>query len=407
EFDSLANAWNSLLDYRDTATGQNAILSTILENIPVGIEVCDAEASIEYANPAYLKMTGYSLAEVIGKNPNQLLASPSVKSGSWGDALVAISKGETWSAEIVSRRKDGSDFISSAMLSPVHNEQGELVHVVTVRQDITRQKARQKELKEARMRAEMADKAKSEFIANMSHELRTPLNAIIGFSEMLAEQKLGPLGNPQYVEFAGMAAKASHALLGSINSILDLSRLDSGTARIDKDKIDVARTLRKVIKTKAGRAEKRGIKISFSCEGNPQIATDELRFRQSISFLLCNAIKFNSKGGKIDIKCTRAGNNDCIISISDTGIGIAPEALEHVTDAFFRADNEFNRTEDGIGLGLTLVKRFADSENADLKITSQPGKGTCVTLTFHASAEAEEPEEENTCIPCAPHALRA
>ncbi len=381
EFNELAHQWNSLLDYRDVAQGQNMVLSTLLEHVPVGIDVTDVESHIEYANPSFLHMTGYSLAEVIGKTPDFLLALNKMDHTVRGDSLVAIANGETWTGEVIYQRKDGTDLICNTTFVPLLGRDGKLERLISVRHDITDLKNDERSLIAAKINAETADKSKSEFLTNMSHELRTPLNAIIGFSEMMAAQKLGPIGNDEYVEFSQLIATSSRTLLSSINLILDLSRLDSQQIQLNETSFCIAELLHKLIEIKTPAAQSLGIEIKRNLSCKHDIRADQRMLRQTLENLLCNAIRYNPEGGTVMVTVKEA-NDQVIVTIADTGIGISQEDLPKVTTPFYRVDSALSRMKDGAGLGLSLVKKFTDEQKIGFDIASKPAHGTTVTLTF-------------------------
>ena len=383
EFDELARQWNSLLDFRDVAQGQNMVLSTLLEHVPVGIDVTDANSNIEYANPSFLKMTGYSLAEVIGKTPDNLLATNKSNPESLGDSLVSLTNGETWTGEMTHSRKDGSNLVCNTTLVPIFGQNHQLERIISVRLDITDLKNDQKTLISAKINAETADKAKSEFLTNMSHELRTPLNSIIGFSELMAEQKLGPMGSKDYVEFSKLIETSSRTLLSSINLILDLSRFDAQRAQYSETTFNLCEELSKLVESKISEADSLGIKITRNIDcGNCLIRTDQRMLRQTLNSLLCNAIRYNKQGsGEVEISSCQLGDS-VKITIADTGIGISKENLPKVAEPFFRVNSDFDRMKDGAGLGLTLARKFADEMNIEFNIASKLDHGTTITMIF-------------------------
>ena len=390
EMDELARQWNSLLDFRDVAQGQNMVLSTLLEHVPVGIDVTDAESNIEYANPSFLKMTGYSLAEVIGKNPDTLLTPYKTDPRAVGDSLVSLANGKNWTGEITYSRKDGSDLICNTTLVPIFGQKHQLERIISVRLDITDLKNDQKTLISAKINAETADKAKSEFLTNMSHELRTPLNSIIGFSELMAAQKLGPMGSKDYVEFSKLIETSSRTLLSSINLILDLSRFDAQKAQYSETTFSLCEELSKMVESKASEAKSLGITIKrdFECN-NCLIRTDQRMLSQSLNSLLCNAIRYNKQdGGEVEVSSSQVGDS-IKVTITDTGIGISKENLPKITEPFYRVNSEFDRMKDGAGLGLTLAKKFADEMNIEFNIASKLGHGTTITMVFPV-AQAEK-----------------
>jgi len=389
EFDELASQWNSLLDYRDVAQGQNMVLSTLLEHVPVGIDVTDAHSNIEYANPSFLKMTGYTLAEVIGQTPDKLLTTQKSNPESLGNSLVAITNGQSWTGEMVYSRKDGSDLICNTTLVPIYGRNNQLERLISVRLDITDLKNDQKSLISAKINAEKADKAKSEFLSNMSHELRTPLNAIIGFSELMAEQKLGPMGSKDYVEFSKLIEASSRTLLSSINLILDLSRFDAERVQYNESVFNPCEMLQKIIESKKDEARSYGIEINQNLDCTCLVNTDQRMLQQSLNSLLCNAIRYNREGGKVNVSVTEK-DNEAAITIADTGIGISKDNLPKVTEPFFRVNNDFDRMKDGAGLGLTLAKKFADEMAIEFTIDSELDKGTTVTMVFPTARSSKQ-----------------
>ena len=383
EFDELATQWNSLLDYRRVAQSQNLVLSSLLEHMPVGIEVSDANSAIEYANPTFLKMTGLSLVDVIGKKNDEVLNIIKPNATVIGDVLVALSNGESWSGEITTIRSDENKMHCNITVVPVYAENNTIDRIVTLYHDITGIKDNENELVSAKVSAELADKAKSEFIANMSHELRTPLNAIIGFSEMMATEKMGPLGNKDYIEFSKLIENSSRSLLSTINTILELSRLDADVQNLDQQEVSPSRVIDKVINTKEDKARALGVEIKRDLNFNELINTDERLLRQSIAYLICNAISYNKpSGGTVTVSSMMNAHKQLVISIKDTGIGISKDNLKLIMSPFHRVDNALNRNNDGAGLGLTLVKKFMVAQDIDLSIESKLGKGTTATLTF-------------------------
>jgi len=394
EFDELAWQWNSLLDFRQVAQGQNMVLSTLLEHVPVGIDVTDTDGNIEYANPSFQQMTGYLLAEVIGKSPEKFLASKRVDHTVLGDSLVAFTKGESWTGEVTYRRKNGTDLVCNTTFVPIFGRDDKFERMISLRHDISDLKEDERALIAARVKAETADKAKSEFLTNMSHELRTPLNAIIGFSEMMALETLGPIDNREYVEFSRLIETSSRTLLSTINLILDMSRLDAHRLQLNQTDFCVSEMLDKLIESKIAGANAFGITIKRDLTCKNDICTDQRMLHKILGFLICNAVRYNSEGGEV-LVCVRDKRDKVIVSIKDNGIGISAEDLPKVTEPFFRVDGALARASDGAGLGLTLTKKFTREQNIGFEITSTLGEGTTVTLTFPISRVQSLPTEEN------------
>jgi len=251
---------------------------------------------------------------------------------------------------------------------------------------------------EERQRANEANQAKSGFLANMSHELRTPMNAIIGYSEMMLEDlEDGVELDPEEVQAdLGKIHAAGKHLLGLINEVLDLAKVESGKMVIYNETADLQQLVGDVTTTVQPMVSKydNTINTVFELEDS-EIRTDVTKFRQVLMNLLSNAAKFTRKG-KITIKASRSteGGIDLIsISVADTGIGMTPEQLEKVFDEFTQADDSTTREFGGTGLGLAICKKFAELMNGWIDVESTPGEGTCFTFVVPAIAADTEPEE--------------
>lgn len=238
------------------------------------------------------------------------------------------------------------------------------------------------------IKARSAVRAKSEFLANMSHEIRTPLNAILGFSELLADDDLSREKASSYIQGIG---KAGTSLLAIIDDILDLSKIEAGKVDLSISPFHVDPLLRDIVSVFAYSAEKKGIDLIVINEIGPgaSIATDKTRVRQILINLVGNAIKF-TEVGRIVITA-RWVDNGCIeFSVSDTGIGIAPEAQEAIFAAFTQEHSGINRQFGGTGLGLTICRRLAELLGGDLSLTSEVGKGSTFSVRIPLQADSTE-----------------
>ncbi len=239
------------------------------------------------------------------------------------------------------------------------------------------------ELRAARNRAECANRAKSQFLANMSHELRTPLNAIIGFSELMAGDLLGPMTAEQYKSYAKDINDSGYHLLAIVNDILDLSRIEAGAAGLDESDIEIADVCASCIKTVKGRADNAGVSLRPDiAQDLPLLNGDRRLVTQTLLNLLSNAIKFTPAGGSVTLHAAADKDGAIRFSVEDTGIGIASEDIERVTEPFMQVESHLSRSYDGVGLGLALTKQFVELHGGQLQIESEPGTGTCVHILF-------------------------
>jgi two-component system cell cycle sensor histidine kinase PleC len=234
----------------------------------------------------------------------------------------------------------------------------------------------------ALLNAEAANRAKTEFLANMSHELRTPLNAIIGFSDVIQNEIMGRIEeNPKYIDYARDIREAGGHLLGVINDILDIAKIDAGQLDLQEDAFAPGHALDLCISMLSNRAEEAGVHlIRKGGESQWSIWGDEKKFKQIVLNLLSNAIKFTPEGGDITLSTGIGDDGGFELTVSDTGIGIAESDLEKALAPFSQVDNAQQRYHEGTGLGLPISRALAELHGGTLEIHSSPGLGTAVTV---------------------------
>jgi signal transduction histidine kinase len=249
-------------------------------------------------------------------------------------------------------------------------------------------KATTGELTAALEAAAAASQAKSHFLATMSHELRTPLNAIIGFADLMVTEIHGPLGDEQYRDYARLVSDSGSHLLSLINDVLDLARLDASQLKLAEDMIDVDRMLHESVRMIGPQAGKAGISVSWRSDSPGfHLSADTRRVRQVMLNLLSNAVKFTPAGGSITIDAKpngKSGIGGFTIAVTDTGIGMSAEEIPVALERFGQIDNGLDRRFEGTGLGLPLAKLLMEIHGGTLILTSTPGSGTSVILSFPA-----------------------
>ncbi len=228
-------------------------------------------------------------------------------------------------------------------------------------------------------RAEAANKAKSEFLANMSHELRTPLNAIIGFSELMQSALFGPLGSDRYEEYVRDIHSSGGYLLGVINDILDMSKIEAGRMTLDLESVDICPLISETVKVVSLQAEDKNIGVELNIPKNLSIVADRRAAKQILLNLLSNAVKFTTEGGKILVRA-RQTSKATVISIEDSGCGISKRALRKLGRPFEQVQNQFSKNHNGSGLGLAISRSLAEMHGGKLKIRSREGIGTIVSI---------------------------
>ncbi len=234
---------------------------------------------------------------------------------------------------------------------------------------------------EEKNRAEEANQTKSKFLANMSHELRTPLNAIIGFSEVMGSGMFGALGSEKYNEYCHDILTSGNYLLDVINDILDMSKIEAGRMKLDLEPLDLAETLTESLRVVSGRAENKKLTMQADIDDMIPVVADRRAMKQIAVNLLSNAVKFTPDGGKVTVR-SRIRSGSVVLTIADTGIGIAPQSLAKLGRPFEQVESQLTKSYHGSGLGLAIAKSLTNLHGGSMKLRSKLGAGTIVCVTL-------------------------
>ena len=333
------------------------------------------------ANAMISEIFGYPLEELIGASSRMLYPNErGFQELAWR-AYPIMSEGRTYRGEHPMLRKDGTAIWCSLIgraVAPSDPARG----VIWIIEDVTERRRANEELRAAKVAAEHASVMKSRFLATMSHELRTPLTSILGFSEIIRDQLFGPVGVADYAEYAGDICASGRHLLDLINDVLDLSKIEAGKFELDVVAFDPHFLLATCVRQARGRAAGRDLQMSLEVAPSLTVMwADERAVRQVMLNLLSNAVKFTADGGRIAVRGRQDGEM-VLIEVADTGVGIAADKLGRVLEPFEQADNRYNRSAGGTGLGLALVNALVKLHGGSVGIESKPDAGTTVSVSL-------------------------
>lgn len=343
-------------------------LSKSIEQSPASIEITDTNGIIEYINPKFTETTGYLPEDVIGKHA-RILRSDQMFPETYNDLWETISSGGIWKKELLNKKKDGSVFWESVILTSIKNEKGIITNYIAIKEDISERKIMQAELIQAKEKAEESDRLKSAFLANMSHEIRTPLNSIIGFSELLGDSDFD---EEQKTEFRKTIVDNGNSLLLIISDIMDFSMLEAHQMKIRPEKISSKKLLADLITDFSNKANQKGIDFCLAeslDDADIWIESDIYRLKQIFHNLISNALKF-THSGYVEIGY-KAKEEMVEFHVKDTGIGIAPEYHQTIFERFRQIDSARTRKYGGNGLGLAISKNLVELLGGTIRVDSE------------------------------------
>lgn len=353
------------------------------------IYITDINGIITYISPATKKISGYEPSELISYHFDNYFCSHEIERAKNLFKSI-VEKGDSLkNVQFELKRKDGGTFISEINSTAIIID-NKINGSIGVLRDITERIKSQKELIQAKESAEKANKLKDTFIANISHEIRTPLNGILGITSLLHESLLDRITNKEE-HFFHLINVSSKRLIRTIDMIVNFSRIRIGDFKINPVWINPENIINQIILENIEEASRKGLKIDFAndCE-NIEILFDEYSFTNSVSQLINNAIKFSNKG---EIKVSLfIENNQLKINVKDDGIGISKEFENEVFEPYTQEDIGYNRSYEGIGLGLSLSQKLMTLSGSKISFVSQKGKGSVFTININQNVEIRKIE---------------
>jgi len=354
-----------------------------------GFALFDADDRFVFCNARFRSLPGTLSEDLVPGTPYEQILWNTVRRGVIPEATGREEEWITWRMQhhrapkdpIMLRHSDRFVQVKVTILSDGAT--------FIVSSDITASRHQAEEMRRAKEEAELANRAKSEFLALMSHELRTPLNAVIGFAELIKGEMFGPMQNERYLEYISVIHASGQHLLELINDILDLSKIEAGRYALMESSIDIREAFDEVLPFLSDRMRLAGLKLDVKIpQSLPMLWADRRAIKQIALKLLSTSAKFTPEGGRVTVDVSTNSDGAIVMRFSDTGIGIAPEHIAKVLEPFGQAENTLARRHEGTGLGLPLVKALIELHGGELELESVIDQGTTITLTFTADRSA-------------------
>jgi len=368
--------------HRDALNESHHLLMRVIDAVPVMVAATDREGRYVFVNDWFSRRIGKPAGQIIGLTPVEVRDDLTAHAAMERDRRIIAGLDQPGAFEEVLPSAGGKRRVLLTSKALLRDPTGRPNLVVTASLDITDRKAAEVALLQAKEEAEIASRSKTEFLANMSHELRTPLNAIIGFSQVMADQLMGPLGTPRYIGYARDICTSAQHLLGIIGDILDVSKLEAGKVELDEEETDIPALMRDVMQLVGERARALDVEIDIDMPPNlPRLRADSLKLKQVLLNLITNAIKFSEAGERVLLSAL-FDENGFHISVADQGIGMDEHEVETAITRFGQVASPWSRRHPGTGLGLPLAIGLVELHGGKLHIQSEKNVGTTVTFTL-------------------------
>jgi len=391
---ALKNA--EILKSKNIAERKILQLMRAVEQSPTIKIITDLNGVIEYVNPRFEELTGYTAEEVIGKKVS-LLKSGEMKDEDYKILWETITSGRIWKGDLHNRKKNGDRYWVSASISPIKLDDGTIINYVANEEDITDKKMFLSELETAKQSAEESNRMKSSLLENLSHEFRTPLNGILGYSSIIENAAT----EKDLKDMARGINTSGKRLLDTLTAILDLSQLDTEKNLIQLEPIDTIKVVQSVADEYSPLAKRKGLALHFTIKDESFAAVaDERLLGKSLSYILDNAIKFSQRG-EINIEVfpvIKEGLPFIQFDIIDTGIGIAEEDQSAIFKEFKQLSEGLGRKYEGTGIGLSLARRMVEFFNGEITIKSARGAGSTFSIIIPAVKRERTVANENHVV---------
>jgi len=364
--------------HRDALRASHELLMRVIDAVPVMVSATDRDGRFVFVNECFARRIGKPAASIIGRVPSQVRDDLQARAAMERDRRLVARMDQPGSFEESVVGAEGERRVLLTTKALLHDHAAPLV--VTASLDITDRKAAEMGLVTAKEEAELASRSKTEFLANMSHELRTPLNAIIGFSQVMGDEMMCPIGSPRYAGYARDICNSAQHLLGIISDILDVSKLEAGKVELDEETAELATIVEDVLRIVRERARTLELELDIDIPRDlPLVRVDVLKLKQVLLNLITNAIKFSHAGGRVLVRA-HAADDDILLAVADRGIGMDEGEIATAVSRFGQVASAWSRKHPGTGLGLPLAIGLVELHGGTVAIESRKGVGTSVTI---------------------------
>ena len=378
-------------------------LSSVVQQTADMVFITNKKGVVEYANPAFEALTGYTKEEIVGQTP-RILRSGEHDGFFYEQLWRILLSGKSFNGVFINRKKSGELYYEDKTISPLFSDEGEVAHYVSTGRDITSQIYLENDLLRAKEKAEESDRLKTAFLNNISHEVRTPLNGIMGFSYLLTEPGISDIQRQEYIR---VILQSSNQLLSIITSIIQIATIEAGQEKLEEANCNISQLIRDLFSQFVSRVDPNKIQISCHDSLKPDqsnVVIDKAKLIQILSNLMDNAVKFTEKG-EIKLSVFLA-NGKIKFSVEDTGVGIPPEYHKVIFDRFRQVETGDARRYGGNGLGLSVSRAYVDLMGGSISVSSVPDQGSRFEVTIpykpvdlsgiHEKTRKPESQEANT-----------
>jgi len=354
-------------------------LSVAVEHSPVTIAITNIKGEIEYVNPAFSNITGYTPEEAYGQNP-RMLNSGKTPPEVFLDMWKTINSGKTWNGEFINKKKNGDIYYEEAIISPIFDEQNTIINFIAIKNDITTKKLQEQQIKETNLQLKELNATKDKFFSIIAHDLKNPFNSIMGFSDLLSKNA-HKYDTEKILYFVKIIQGAAQNTFKLLENLLEWSRSQTGKIGYNPENIQLQNVIDEIIGITSSNSHAKNIHISSHIPVGLKIFADKNMLNTILRNLVTNAIKYTQQNGNIHIEAVPI-ENYVQISVEDSGVGISNEMIGRLFKINERVSTSGTADEQGTGLGLILCKEFVEKHKGKIWAESQVGKGSIFKFTL-------------------------